>query len=156
MLDHPDAQQDLDQLRPVLEMIMGRIEALENLTEKIVTGFSGAITSQKKRALTGSLGEKHGATLEGIKGIYGDLVGSDPLEDLVNELMAFRDSDEYSEEGEATKTEELISQLLGKFGKYIPKPTEIEAPAEVETTTIEVKPEDEKPKKSFKFEGPLI
>ena len=140
MYDHPDAQQDLDQLRPILEMIMGRITALENLTEKIVTGFSGAVTTQKKRSLLGSLREKHGATLGGIEDIYKDLVGGDPFEDLVNKLMEFRDTDEYAPEMEDGKIEELIQTLLAKFGKYAPKPME------VETTTIEVEPEEEEVK----------
>lgn len=155
MMGHPDAGQDWQEFGPALEMILGRLEACENMIEKIVTGFSGAISTQKRRSLMGGLKEKHGATLEGISGIYGELVGKDPLEDIVEQIMSLREKGEDFDE--EAKVSELIQTLLGKFGKWIPKPAEVEAVVEVEAAP-EAKPEEEEeaPKKEFRLEGPRI
>ena len=139
-MDHLDAGQDMEQFQPVLEMILGRLEACENMIEKIVTGFSGAITTQKRRSLLGGRREKHGETLGGISGIYGELVGGDPFEGIVDEVMKLRDSgEEFDEEG---KVGELIETLIKKFGKWIPKPEEIKVEAELEAKPEETKEED--------------
>ena len=152
-MDHPDAGQDMELLRPALEMILGRLEACENMIEKIVTGFSGAITTQKRRSLLGGLREKHGETLGGISGIYGELVGGDPLEAIADEIMKMKETGEEFDED--SKVSELIQALMGKFGKWIPKPQDLEVVAEPEA-----KPEEEeKPvvkAKVTRIEGPRI
>ena len=155
MMDHPDAGQDMELLRPALEMILGRLEACENMIEKIVTGFSGAITTQKRRSLLGGLREKHGETLGGISGIYGELVGGDPLEAIADEIMKMKEAGEEFDED--SKVADLIQALMGKFGKWIPKPAEIAEEVEAEP---EAKPEEEeKPAvkaKVVRLEGPRI
>ena len=151
MLDHQDQGQDWAEFRPVLEMILGRLEACENMIEKIVTGFSGAITTQKRRSLVGGLREKHGEALGGISGIYGELVGRDPFDDIADEVMGLREKGEdFDEDG---KVAELLEVLLKKLGKWIPKPEDV-------VSTQEDKAEDEPEIKSkqieLKLEGPRI
>jgi len=151
MLDHQDQGQDWAEFRPVLEMILGRLEACENMIEKIVTGFSGAITTQKRRSLVGGLREKHGEALGGISGIYGELVGRDPFDVIADEVMGLREKGEdFDEDG---KVAELLEVLLKKFGKWIPKPEDV-------VSTQEDKAEDEPEIKSkqieLKLEGPRI
>jgi hypothetical protein len=127
------------------------------MIEKIVTGFSGAITTQKRRSLLGGLREKHGETLTGISGIYGELVGGDPLEAIADEIMKMKETGEEFDED--SKVADLIQALMGKFGKWIPKPADIEVAQEVEAEP-EAKPEEEeKPAvkaKVVRLEGPRI
>jgi hypothetical protein len=118
--NHPDEQQDqamIDQeVKPALEMLMERLNALESIVEKIVMGAYGAVQNREKSSLLGSIKEKYAGDIDGISPIYSKLVGSDPYEDLVGELMKRREGEGFTPEAEEGTIQELLSGLKSKFG----------------------------------------
>ena len=142
--DHPDADQDYDQicevieqkLTPAFEMIgqeLAKLRAendnLKDIVYRMVTSFSDAATTHKRGALQSTISGKYGPDLESLKPIYSDFSGRDIEQDLIDALM--------ESEG---NPEELAGQMLGgvkeRFGKYLggaPAPgkePEVEKPIE--------------------------
>jgi len=118
--NHPDEAQDEEMLQrevdPKIEFLIERINALESIVEKIVMGAYGAVQNREKGSLLQLLKEKHASDIDGISPIYSKLVGSDPYEDLTGELMKYKESDDYSDDGLDGKIQELLGSLKGRFG----------------------------------------
>lgn len=149
--NHPDEAQDqamIDQeVKPAIEMLIERLNALESIVEKIVMGAYGAVQNREKSSLLGSIKEKYAGDIDGISPIYSKLVGSDPYEDLVGELMKRREGEGFTPEAEEGTIKELLDGLKSKFGglKIAEEPAPV---AEVTVEKTEAPAPEEKPVQS--------
>ena len=98
-MEHPDAAQDQAQiagsLAPVLDLLAAqndalsrRVEELEQVVMKLVTGAYDAVSSHKRAGLMESIGSTYGPKLEPFKKIYGKTMGRDIAEDIVDMLSS--------------------------------------------------------------------
>lgn len=116
-----------------------RINDLEELLMKMITGMDDSVKSYKRSGLIGSLGEKYGKDIEPYGEMYQDFAGSNPLEDLADQIM----TSGIGEDQHEPFAQEFLNQLKGKFGKYTKAPqveaeiTKAEVPAEGGTAAEE-------------------
>lgn len=143
--DHPDQAQDQamlnQQIQPVLELILDRLNALEGIVEKIVTGAYGAVQARDRGNLLDTLRSAHGETLGPLSGVYSKLVGNDPFDDIADEIMRQRDSEGYA--GDDSKIAELIDAIKNKFGGI--RYEEPAAPADLEVQVEKTEPPETTP-----------
>lgn len=171
--DHPDAQQDAQQmgqdLAPVFQEIGRRLSDLEDIVFKMVVAFDDAVRQNRMGGLKSGLREKYGPDLDTYGPVFTDFYGKDLTESLLEALGDGADLD---------RAGQMLDELKAKFGKYVqpsapateaPAVTEVEIsaePAEGEPAEIEApaasgepsdKPEEkaEAPSEEKKEEGPV-
>jgi len=127
--NHPDQEQDMEmigqRLLPILETLATRLEAVEerlcqceDMITKIVTGFTGAATNHRKKRLSETIMGQYGEKLEPVKPIYKKMVGEDrdPVNDIVQAVMDAREAEGYDSEGEGSFVQQIVEQILDRFG----------------------------------------
>lgn len=165
---HPDQAQDLglisETLVPILQALSTRLDAIEerlaaqeDLTTKIVTGFHGAAQNHRKSKLLEGLTSKYGSVLEPIKPFYQELVESDPIQDLLNAVMGLRDQEGYDGSQEEAAIENMVQQIVKKFGNLrresaeaAPTAVELEVTTATPEAEVETNPLDELRRKARK------
>lgn len=128
-IGHPDQAQDQamlnEQIIPAIVQLAERLEAAEakigdceTMITKIITGFKGAATNQRKLLLGNSIREQYGKDLEPVMPIYKKLVGDDkdPVADIVEAVMGAREKEGLGDENEGEYIKQIVGQILDRFG----------------------------------------
>lgn len=130
MSGHGDAQQDAEQLAPiikVLEMVIDKFEALEErvecldklVTEEIIGGITKLYNEKSRAGGISSMMEKYKDKFDPYKDFYGEMTdGSDLYEKLFDEISEMKGSTpDWNDDVEGSKVGELADFLKSKFEK---------------------------------------
>ena len=143
-----DAQQDAEQLAPiikVLEMIIDKFECLEErvegldklVTDEIIGGITTLYNEKTRMGNVSSLSEKYKDKFDPYKDFYSEVTdGSDLYEKLLDEIEEMKgQTPEWNDEIESSKVGELAEMLKGKFEKIKGMGAPVGVAVEIEKTS---------------------
>ena len=157
---HPDMEEDLQMIKPLVqavEMLLEKVESLENrvqsveksLYEELLGGIDSLYKKNVREESIGGLKAKYSADFEPHAETFGELYPGTDLYERLHDLMEeAKGQDGYSDDDFDGKVKGMFEEMGAKFGKLrgIPQKTEGEASeepkVEAEITTIEAKPDD--------------
>jgi hypothetical protein len=111
-----------------------KVDALEDLVLKLVSGFYGAISENTRKKTIGDISSRYGEKLAPVMDQFKDLYARDPFDHLLSILEQARGREDWDEGGKDAFFDGNVDSIIATLGKY---------PKKVETETIEVEPADE-------------